>query len=301
MTQHNGKNRVVFNCSFQHGGKNLNQLLLPGPTLGPSLMSVLLRFREHTVALSSDIQGMFHQVRLLPEDRPLLRFLWRDLNRDQSPQVYEWQVLPFGTTCSPCCATFALQKHVIDHSLPGEDVRECIEKYFYVDNFLQSLSCQEEARARASNLRDLLDTGGFDLRQCASNAPQVLDSIPSKAKSSNLVLWLTQEQPDAQESALGLHWHCTSDTLSYKYRPIECSALTMRHIYKVLASQYDPLGYIVPYTTRAKVLVQRLWDKKRECDDPQLPDELLQAWRTWEQELPDIHLHSQKLLHFRVG
>ncbi len=62
----------------------------------------------------------------------------------------------------------------------------------------------------------------------------------------------------------------------------------MRHIYRVLASQYDPLGYIVPYTTRAKVLVQRLWDKKREWDDPQLPEELLQAWRTWEQELPDI-------------
>ncbi len=280
MTQHNGKNRVVFNCSFQYGGKNLNQLLLPGPTLGPSRMSVLLRFRENTVALSSDIRGMFHQVRLLPEDRPLLRFLWRDLNRDQTPQVYEWQVLPFGTTCSPCCATFALQKHVIDHSLPGEDVRESIEKYFYVDNFFQSFSCQEEARAWASNLRDLLATGGFDLRQWASNAPQVLDSIPSEAKSSNLVLWLTQEQPDAQESALGLLWHCTTDTLSYKYRPIECSAPTMRHIYKVLASQYDPLGYIVPYTTRAKVLVQRLWDKKREWDDPQLPDEL--------QELPDI-------------
>lgn len=62
MTHHNGKNRVVFNCSFQHGGKNLNQLLLPGPTLDPSLMSVLLRFRAHTVALSSDIRGMFHQV-----------------------------------------------------------------------------------------------------------------------------------------------------------------------------------------------------------------------------------------------
>lgn len=84
----------------------------------------------------------------------------------------------------------------------------------------------------------------------------------SEAKSSNLVLWLTQEQPHAQESALGLLWHCISDTLSYKYHPIESSAPTMRHIYKVLASQYDPLGYIVPYTTRAKV--QRLWDKKGE-------------------------------------
>ncbi|XP_067294186.1 uncharacterized protein [Pseudorasbora parva] len=288
MTQHNDKKRVVFNCSFQHGGKNLNQLLLPGPTLGPSLLSVLLRFREHAVALSSDIRGMFHQVRLLPEDRPLLRFLWRDLNREKSPQVYEWQVLPFGTTCSPCCATFALQKHVIDHSHLNEDVRYSIEKSFYVDNFLQSFCSQDEASALASKLRDLLATGGFDLRQWASNIPQVLDHIPAEAKSSSLMLLLTQGQPDTQESALGLQWQCNSDTLAYKYRPIKCSAPTMRHIYKVLASQYDPLGYIIPYTTRAKVLVQRLWDKKRDWDDPHLPEELLQAWLTWEQELPNL-------------
>ncbi|GAA6078797.1 uncharacterized protein LOC114458488 [Tachysurus ichikawai] len=41
----------------------------------------------------------------------------------------------------------------------------------------------------------------------------------------------------------------------------------MRNIYRVLACQYDPLGYILPYTTRAKVLVQALWNKKRGWDD----------------------------------
>ena len=110
IVQHNGKNRVVYNCSFQYQGHNLNELLLPGPALGSSLLSVLLRFREHSIAFSSGIRGMFHQVRLLQKDRPLLRFLWRDLQRDSPPRVYEWQVLPFGTICSPCCATFALQK-----------------------------------------------------------------------------------------------------------------------------------------------------------------------------------------------
>ncbi len=109
MVHHNGKNRIVLNCSFQYRGQNLNELLLPGPALGPSLLAVLLRFREHSVAVSSDIKGMFHQVRLLPEDKPLLRFLWRDLNVQDIPSVYDWQVLPFGTTCSPCCAVFALQ------------------------------------------------------------------------------------------------------------------------------------------------------------------------------------------------
>lgn len=122
MVQHNGKNWVVYNCSFHYQGHNLNELLLPGPTLSPSLLAVLLRFREHSIAFSSDIRGMFHQVRLLPTDRPLLRFLWRDLKRDSPPSVYEWQVLPFGTTCSPCCAMFASQKHVFDHSQLEEDV-----------------------------------------------------------------------------------------------------------------------------------------------------------------------------------
>ncbi len=110
MVQHNGKDRIVFNCSFTYQGASLNEHLLPGPTLGSTLLGVLLRFREYPVAVSSDTKGMFHQVRLLLEDKPFLRFLWRDMDRSTSPDVYEWQVLPFGTTCSPCCATFALQR-----------------------------------------------------------------------------------------------------------------------------------------------------------------------------------------------
>lgn len=100
----------------QHQGHNLNDYLLLGPTLGATLLGVLPRFREHAVAVSGDIRGMFHQVRLLPEDRALLRLVWRDVSKGEPPAVYEWQVLPFGTTCSPCCATFALQRHVIDNS-----------------------------------------------------------------------------------------------------------------------------------------------------------------------------------------
>lgn len=91
MVQNNGKNRIVFNCSFCYKGLNLNEWLLPGPTLSPSLVGVLLRFREHSIAISGDIKGMFHQVCLLPEDKPLLRFIWR-YKRDKPPDIYEGQV-----------------------------------------------------------------------------------------------------------------------------------------------------------------------------------------------------------------
>lgn len=285
MVQHNGKNRVVFNCSFQHQGQNLNKLLLPGPVLGPSLLAVLLRFREHSVAISSDIRGMFHQIRLLPEDRPLLRFLWRDLKVQETPSVFEWQVLPFGTTCSPCCAVYALQKHVLDHSQPGEDVRHSVLKSFYVDNCLQSFTTTEEAKAFVDKLRALLAEGGFELRQWSSNQLSTINHLPSEFKSASTELWIAHGEAEMPEFALGLLWNHQKDTLSYKHHPIGSTETTMRNIYRILARQYDPLGYLIPYTTRAKLIVQRLWDKKRDWDDPNLPPELLQTWKEWETEL----------------
>lgn len=70
IVQHNGKDRIVFNCSFAYRGQSLNDQLFPGLALGPSLLGVLLRFRQHTVVVSGDIKGMFHQIRLLPADPP---------------------------------------------------------------------------------------------------------------------------------------------------------------------------------------------------------------------------------------
>lgn len=52
LVTHNHKNRTVINCPFTYREKNLNELLLAGPNLGTSLPGVLLRFREHSIAIS---------------------------------------------------------------------------------------------------------------------------------------------------------------------------------------------------------------------------------------------------------
>lgn len=288
MVQHNGKNRVVFNCSFRYKGLNLNESLLPGPALSPSLVGILLRFREHSIAISGDIKGMFHQVCLLPEDRSLLRFLWRNMKREEPPQVYEWQVLPFGTTCSPCCASFALHRHVLLHSEPGEDVRFSIERCFYVDICLQSVLSVGEAHQLIDKLWQLMALGGFEIRQWASNRPEVISHLPTEARSDKLELWLAHDQQEAHESTLGLNWNCDTDSLGFKHRPTDYGEPTMRNIYRTLASQYDPLGFIIPFTTRAKIIVQQLWEKHRDWDDPLLPHDLLQQWKIWEGELEHL-------------
>ncbi len=128
----------------------------------------------------------------------------------------------------------------------------------------------------------------------------MISHLPSDTRSNSCELWLSQGLQDTHESTLGLLWHCQSDTLHYKHRVVNCPKVTMRSIYCVLASHtYDPLGYIIPYTTRAKILVQRLWDKRRDWDDPQLPEDLLRLWSSWERELSDLENISLPRCYYR--
>lgn len=114
--------------------------------------------------------------------------------------------------------------------------------------------------------------------------------LPKEARSENTELWISRSQSDPQEMTLGLNWHCVPDTLHYRHRLLSYHEVTMQNIYRILASQYDPLGYIIPFTTRAKIQVRQLWVKEREWDDPLLPSELLTAWQTWEAELEHLPL-----------
>ena len=56
-----GKVRRVANAASQFRGKPLNSNLLTGSNLLNSLSGVLLRFREHLVAVLSDTEGTFIQ------------------------------------------------------------------------------------------------------------------------------------------------------------------------------------------------------------------------------------------------
>lgn len=95
---------------------------------------------------------MFHQICLLPEDKPLLWFIWRDLCCENQPHVYEWQVLPFGTS-SPCCASFALQQHARNHQHSHPEVLQSVQRSFYVDNCLERFTTISAAIQRVNQLQ----------------------------------------------------------------------------------------------------------------------------------------------------
>lgn len=70
------KVRAVFDASAKSSsGMSLNDILLVGPTVHPPLVDVLLRFRRHRVALTTDVSKMYRAIELIPPDRDLQRSL----------------------------------------------------------------------------------------------------------------------------------------------------------------------------------------------------------------------------------
>ena len=81
-----------------------------------SLLGVLLRFRQEQVAVVSDIESMFYQVKVTEGDCDYLRYLWwPDGNLAYEPVTYRMKVHLFGATSSPSCANYALHQTVADN------------------------------------------------------------------------------------------------------------------------------------------------------------------------------------------
>lgn len=138
------KIRGVFVISVAYQGKSLNSVLLTGPNLTNSPLGVLLRFRRDKIAVIAYIEQMFYSFYVKKEHRDFLRFLWyRNNNPEDELIECRMRVHVFGNTPSPAVDTYGLREAVKNGD---KDVREFVERNFYVDNGLISVSTADEAR-----------------------------------------------------------------------------------------------------------------------------------------------------------
>jgi hypothetical protein len=84
----------------------------PGPDLFTNLVGILLRFHRYAYPVS-EVEKIFHQVRVRPSDGPAFRFLWRNPDFKEPPDVYQMDH-PFGATSSPAACSNALRQAVRD-------------------------------------------------------------------------------------------------------------------------------------------------------------------------------------------
>ena len=70
------KTPIVSDCAAIAQNQSLNNHLMKGPDLTNSLIGVLLRFLKGQIAIASDIEAMFYQIKMAPKDRDCLQFFW---------------------------------------------------------------------------------------------------------------------------------------------------------------------------------------------------------------------------------
>ena len=66
---------------------SLNDMLLVGPTVHPPLMDVLLRFRMHRVALTTNVSKMYRAVELVRPLTETITVLFGDWSR-----INHWRI-----------------------------------------------------------------------------------------------------------------------------------------------------------------------------------------------------------------
>ena len=241
------------------------------------LVGVLIRLRQEPVAVVADIEGMFHQVRVAPEDCHVLRFLWWPNNLlTEEPVDHQMLVHLFGATSLPSCASFSLKRMALDNQ--GEFDSETIEtvsRNFYVDDCLKSVSTTEKAVQLSSQLRELLSRGGFRLTKWISNDRNLIASVPMTERAPSVVNLDLDDLPT--ERTLGVQWDMETDSFSFRILNQE-KAPTRRGILSVISSMYDPLGFVAPVILHAKSLLQSLCNQKYGWDE-EISEEDYVTWQ----------------------
>ncbi|XP_015121728.1 uncharacterized protein LOC107044383 [Diachasma alloeum] len=283
------KTRVVFDGSARSStGISLNDALMVGPTIQDDILSLVLRFRLHNFILTGDIEKMYRQILVTPEERKFQRILWRENGKIET---YELQTVTFGLAPAPYLAVRCLHQLADDERERFPLASAKLKQDLYVDDLLTGTSTLEEALQLLNEIIDLLSTGGFNLRQCASNSPDVLHGLPDSTVNIQLL-----GEDDSALKTLGVRWDSKTDTIVYTINPIATrDTVTMRTIASDVARIYDPLGLLNPVITHAKIIQQQLWRFKLDWDDS-VPAEIHTQWDEFASQLPllnEIHFKRQ--------
>ena len=185
--------RRVCNATSEFEGLSLNKSIFIEPDLFQNLVGI---FREKPFGMSADIEAMFLQVQVPPEDAKCLCFVWRE-NQSDGISTYEYTRHIFGANDSPKCANYALQRTATDNEEEFPVASRIKKQNFYMDDFMYSAENIHDAESLKQNLISLLQKGGFELSEWQSNVKE-----------------LCEKDSDVESvTALGLEWNLISDEL----------------------------------------------------------------------------------------
>ncbi|XP_076480050.1 uncharacterized protein LOC117157436 [Bombus vancouverensis nearcticus] len=130
-------------------------VLHTGPKLQDNLFFILLRFRSHQYFITGDVEKMYQQFLVRPEDRKFQQILWH--NSDGEVDTYQLNTVTFGLSAAPYLAIRCLKQLADDEGHRYPRAAMVLQRDFYVDDVLTGIDTKVEARSLRTELRELLN------------------------------------------------------------------------------------------------------------------------------------------------
>ncbi|XP_029163786.1 uncharacterized protein LOC114935214 [Nylanderia fulva] len=250
----------------------------------PALPDVLLRWRQHQYVFVADIEKMYRQILVHPDDCKFQTILWRH-STDDEVREYQLRTVTYGLACAPFLAIRTLRQLATDEEEQFPRGAVALRRDCYVDDVVTGSNTLNDAIALQTEIRNLCLAGGFPLKKWAANDERILTGVPSDH--------LLQQLPPAWEgeshSTLGLRWHPQHDQFSFVFHPHAAINHTKRTVLSETARLFDPMGWLAPVVIRAKIFIQSTWLQGLDWDTPLPPSEA----REWQRLLEELHLLDQ--------
>ena len=280
-----GKLRIVFDAAAAIQGVSLNSMLLKGPEQLNSLLSILFKFREGSIAVAADIREMFSQIKIIPKDQHAQRFLWRE-NKTDPIGHYVMTSMIFGAICSPCSAEYVKTFNAEKFRSQFPEAVDVIVNKHYVDDLVSSFNSYEDALAICQNVIAIHAAAGFEIRGFVSNS-KPLESILNKTDSAD-VNNVNMECQATTEKILGMYWNTVNDNFQFntKFHKVPKPVMegsrvpTKRELLSIVMAIFDPFGLLADFLIFSKLLIQETWRLKTDWDSP-IPLEMHKKWFAW--------------------
>ncbi|GFY46640.1 DUF1758 domain-containing protein [Trichonephila inaurata madagascariensis] len=214
------KLRVVFDASAKStSGYSLNDLLMVGPRMKRDVYPILLSFRTFQIAVCTDLEKMFRQIKISSEDTNWQRILWRD-NPKEPVKEYRLTTVTYGTSYAPYLSTRTLTQLALDERERYSLASFATLHHFYVDDLLSGAATKKEAVELVWQLKEMMRKGSFNLRKWQSNS-EVIKEVP---ENQNLKV----VQNDEEIKILGIQWNPKSDLSVSMFHYKNRSALILK-------------------------------------------------------------------------
>lgn len=178
----------------------------------------------------------------------------------------------------------------------------------YLDSYYYSL---DEAIERVEQVNIINNHAGFVMHGWASNHASVVQNVQFAGNDQQVKLIKSDLLNDKAKKVLGLRWINSTDNLIFNLnfskipqdmvngaaKPAKVQFLA------IVMSIFDPLGFLIPVTIQARLLMQAIWASKVHWNDG-IKDDEFKAWKEWLQVLKKIKSvrvnRCYQLLQFQV-